>query len=66
MKFILKVLIYLFFFIAFTLTIDFLKFPETYITTWKYQLQEDIKSGDAAAIEYYQEHYINKGRDLFK
>ena len=44
---------------------DFIRFPETYLTTWKYQLQQDIKSGDAEAIEYYQSHYIDKGRILF-
>lgn len=49
----------------FILVVDVIKYPETYFTTWKYQLQEDIKSGDIEAIEYYQEHYISKGRNLF-
>lgn len=54
--------------IAFILyfVVNFFTFPERYITTWKYQLQEDIKSGDVEAIEYYKEHYTNKGIYLFE
>ena len=60
-----KVLIYLLCFITITFGIDFIKYPEHYILTWKYQLQEDIKSGDVEAIEYYQANYIDKGKKLF-
>ncbi len=45
---------------------DFVKFPETYITTWKYQLQNDIHSGQEGAIEYYENTYVANGRNLFK
>ena len=46
--------------------IDFVKYPECYITTWKYQLKNDIAKGDEMAIEYYETTYIANGRELFK
>lgn len=46
--------------------VDFVRFPECYVTTWKYQLQNDIKSGDAVAIEYYNNTYVENGRTLFE
>lgn len=48
------------------MTIDFVRFPECYITTEKYQLQNAIKSGDEIAIEYYNNNYVANGRELFK
>lgn len=53
-------------FMALLFTYNFIKYPEIYITTWRYQLQNDLKSGDEAAIEYYQRVYINSGKELFK
>ena len=44
---------------------DFVKYPEVYLTTWKYQLQQDIKNGDAEAIEYYTTTYVANGKVLF-
>lgn len=38
-----------------SIIIDFFRFPDCYITTWKYQLHNEILSGDAESIEYYQE-----------
>ena len=49
-----------------TILFDFACFPESYLPTWKYQLQQDIQSGKAEAIEYYQETYLANGRELFK
>lgn len=46
-------------------TIDFIRFPDKYITIWKYQLQNEINTGDAESIEYYQTNYIDKGVCLF-
>lgn len=51
--------------IALAIIIDFCRFPECYITTWKYQLQQDIEAGDEDAIQYYDENYIQNGRVLF-
>lgn len=45
--------------------IDFFRFPDCYLNTWKYQLQEEIQNGNEQSIKYYQEHYLNKGRELF-
>lgn len=46
--------------------VDFVKYPECYVTTWKYQLQNDIKSGDETAINYYNNTYVANGRTLFE
>lgn len=47
------------------LYIDFIRFPDKYITTWKYQLKNEIASGDQKAIEYYNKHYTSKGAYLY-
>ena len=46
--------------------VDFVRFPECYLTTEKYQLQNAMKKGDTVAIEYYQNNYIANGRILFE
>ena len=46
-------------------TVDVIRFPECYSTTWKYQLKLDIERGDEKAIEYYENTYISNGRELF-
>ena len=52
--------------ITFTACItNFVRFPEKYITTWKYQLENDIQSGDQEAIAYYNNSYISKGVYLY-
>ena len=45
--------------------IDFVHFPECYLTTWKYQLKNDIAAGDQTAITYYNTHYVKYNRNLF-
>ena len=45
--------------------IDFCRMPEKYCTTWKYQLENDIQSGDAKAIDYYNNNYTSKGVYLY-
>ena len=47
------------------LCFDFCRYPEKYITTLKYQLQNDIKKGNAEAIEYYNDNYISNGVYLY-
>lgn len=49
----------------FVLYIDFVQYPEKYITTWKYHLYNDLARGDSEAIDYYQRMYIDKGEHLF-
>lgn len=52
--------------IAFTACITvFFRFPDKYITTWKYQLKNEIASGDQKAIDYYNKHYTSKGVYLY-
>lgn len=46
--------------------IHFLRFPEMYVTTWKYQLENDIKRGNEQAIEYYNERYLLNNKKLFE
>ena len=53
-------------FIAFILfTIDFIRFPDCYLTTWRYQLKNDILSGNQEMIDYYNNTYVANGRILF-
>ena len=44
---------------------DFINYPESYLTTWKYQLKTDLTNGKPSAVEYYTEQYYKNGRDLF-
>lgn len=45
--------------------INFCKYPEQYILTWKYQLYNDIVRGDTQAIAYYNNTYVANGKILF-
>ena len=45
---------------------DFAKYPEQYLTTWEYQLENDLKNGDAEAIEYYTTNYLENDKKLFE
>ena len=45
--------------------IDFVRFPECYITTWKYQLKNEIAAGDQEAITYYNNYYVKYNRSLY-
>lgn len=48
------------------LYVDFVRFPDKYITTLKYQLKKDIQSGDMEAITYYNRVYKSNGINLFE
>lgn len=45
--------------------IDLLRFPECYITTWKYQLKNDLAAGDAEMLKYYNDNYVKHERLLY-
>lgn len=47
------------------LYVDFIRFPEAYITTWRYHLKLDIERGDPEAIDYYNSRYVANGKQLF-
>lgn len=64
-NFIEKLIVICFVLVFLTLYIDFLRFPECYLTTWKYQLKNEILAGDQEAITYYQTHYTKYNRSLF-
>lgn len=51
---------------AILLLTSFVKHPEQYISTWRYQLQCDIENGDESAIEYYERNYLANGINLFE
>lgn len=52
--------------ITFTACItDFCRFPDKYITTWKYQLKNEIANGDQKSIDYYNKYYTSKGVYLY-
>jgi hypothetical protein len=60
-----KILAILIVIISIFTVVDVIRFPECYISTWKYQLQNDIEAGDQEAIEYYNETYVKNNRILF-
>lgn len=45
--------------------VDFIRFPECYMPTWRYQLKRDLAQGDVDAVEYYERVYVANGRELF-
>ena len=46
--------------------VDFFRFPECYLTTWRYQLKNDLEQNEPEAIEYYNRIYVANGRELFE
>lgn len=46
--------------------VDFVRFPECYLTTWRYQLHQNIVNGNKEAIDYYNNNYIANNKILFK
>lgn len=48
------------------LCIDFIRFPECYLTTWKYQLKNEMAAGNQDMIDYYNNVYVKNNRNLFK
>lgn len=47
------------------MSVSFAKYPEQYLTTWRYQLENDLAKGKQDAIEYYNDTYIANGKQLF-
>lgn len=48
------------------LFIDFCTYPESYLTTWRYQLHKKVEQGDEEAIQYYQDVYLKNNRILWE
>ena len=51
--------------LLFGFTFNVMKYPEYYCKTWRYQLENDIKNGNAQAIEYYNNNYVKNNKILF-
>ena len=45
---------------------NFIKYPECYLSTWKYQLKNEIYNGDLSAISLYENVYVKNRKDLFE
>lgn len=48
------------------MTVQLINYPEKYLSTWRYQLYQEIQAGDQEAIEYYQKNYLDKGIKLWE
>lgn len=48
------------------LFLNFAKYPEEYLYTWKYQLENEVKNGEEEAIEYYTSNYLDNDKKLFE
>ncbi len=46
--------------------INFFRFPELYISTWRYQLHNDVLSGDPEGTDYYNRVYVSNGIELWE
>lgn len=51
--------------LAFCAYVNFLKYPEQYMTTWKYQLENDLSKGNQEALDYYNNRYVDNNKLLF-
>ena len=50
---------------AANICVSFVNYPEQYITTWKYHLENDLAKGNKDAVEYYNDTYVANGKRLF-
>ena len=64
-RFIASMLTIIFVISCFNFAVDFLRYPEKYKTIQKYHLLNDINSGNAEAIKYYNNNYLSKGVYLY-
>lgn len=48
------------------MAVQLINYPEKYLSTWRYQLYQEIQAGDQEAIEYYQKNYLDKGIELWE
>lgn len=47
------------------MSIELIKYPEKYLTTWRYQLHQKVNAGDQEAIDYYQHTYLDHNITLW-
>ena len=60
-----RIFVFVFCVWLFAFGVEVCKFSEQYITTYKYQLYNELKQGIEEAIHYYKSSYIDNGRVLF-
>lgn len=65
-KFVSVLILIIFFFSLAGILFHIAMFPERYISTWKYQLENEVKAGEPEALEYYQTVYLSRGIELFE
>lgn len=46
-------------------TVNFVRYPEQYVTTWKYQMENELAKGNKETIKYYNDVYVSNGKYLF-
>lgn len=47
------------------MTIELINYPEKYLTTWRYQLYQEVNAGDQEAINYYKTTYLDHNITLW-
>ena len=47
------------------MTIEFINYKEKYLTTWRYQLHQEVNAGDQEAINYYKTTYLDHNITLW-
>ena len=47
------------------MTIELINYPEKYLTTWRYQLHQEVNAGDQEAINYYKTTYLDHNIKLW-
>ena len=47
------------------MTIELINYPEKYLTTWRYQLHQEVNAGDQEAINYYKTTYLDHNITLW-
>lgn len=45
--------------------IEFINYPEKYLTTWRYQLHQEVNAGNQEAINYYKTTYLDHNITLW-
>lgn len=40
-------------------------FPELILTSWRYQMIQEVKAGESEMVEYYETRYLSRGIELF-
>ncbi len=45
---------------------DICTYPERYFSSWRYQLEQDVRAGEPEATEYYERNYVARGIRLFE